>query len=108
MSSAHDPETAIHPDREVAQEPSGSPDELAQHVERVPEGWNTVVFNGRRYALTRTTRVGGRSVTLFAEELGGTDVISANIYRTTGADLLKACEMPDSKVLEFLRGWEQE
>lgn len=81
--------------------------ELAQLVDRVPEGWTMVVFDGRSYALTRTTRVGGRSVTIFAEELGGTDVISANIFRTSGTDQLKACEMPDVKVLEFLRGWEQ-
>lgn len=107
MSSDHDPATELHPSRETGQEPSGLPDELAQHVERIPEGWSIVVFDGRRFALTRTTRVGGRSVTLFAEELGGTDVVSANIYRTTRAHLLKSCEMPDIKVLEFLRGWEQ-
>lgn len=108
MSSAHDRETAIHTDRETGREPRDSVDELAQHVNRVPEGWNIVVFDGRRYALTRTTRVGGRSVTLFAEELGGSDVISANIFRTSGAHLLKSCEMPDIKVLEFLRGWEKQ
>lgn len=105
MSSAREPVTAPRPGRELVSEPSGSPDELAQLVARVPEGWSIVVFNGHRYALTKTTRVGGRSVTMLAEELGGPDAISANIYRTTGADLLKSCEMPDRKVLAFLRGW---
>jgi hypothetical protein len=38
MSSARDPETALHPSRETGQETSGLPDELAQHVERIPEG----------------------------------------------------------------------
>jgi hypothetical protein len=55
--------------------------------------------------LARTTRAGGRSVTIYAEELGGTDLISANVYRTVAADHLRACEMPAAKVLAFLRGW---
>lgn len=108
MSSPRDHETTGRPNREEANAPYGTSSELAQHVQRVPEGWTAVVFNGRRYGLTRTTRVGGRSVTILAEELGGPDVVSANIYRTTAADLLKSCEMPDSKVLAFLRGWKQE
>ena len=37
--------------------------------------------------------------------LGGNDLVSANVYRTQDADCLRACEMPDAKVLAFLRGW---
>ena len=79
---------------------------LSALVERVPEGWTRVNYDGRPYGLSRTTRVGGRVVTITAEELGGTDLVSANVYRTTAADLLRSCEMPDAKVLAFLRGWE--
>jgi hypothetical protein len=55
--------------------------------------------------LVRTTRAGGRSITISAEELGGTDLISANVYRTAAADHLRACEMPTAKVLTFLGAW---
>jgi hypothetical protein len=78
---------------------------LSALAERVPEGWTRVIYNGRTYGLARTTRAGGRSITIFAEELGGTDLISANVYRTAAADHLRACEMPTAKVLAFLRGW---
>lgn len=80
--------------------------ELERLVDRVPEGWTVVLYDGRRYGLTRTTRAAGRSVSLLAEELGGTDVVSANVYRTSDGDALKPCEMPEEKVLAFLRGWE--
>jgi hypothetical protein len=79
--------------------------DLAALIERVPLGWTLVEFDGRRYGLTRTDHVGGRSVTLFAEELGGGDIVSANVYRMSSGARLNACEMPDAKVLAFLRGW---
>lgn len=78
---------------------------LSDLVDRVPEGWTRTTYGGRIYGLSRTTRVAGRSISVSAVELGGPDLISANVYRTREADLLRACEMPDSKVLAFLRGW---
>ena len=78
---------------------------LSALAERVPEGWTRVIYNGRTYGLARTTRAGGRSIKISAQELGGTDLISANVYRTAAADHLRACEMPTAKVLAFLRGW---
>ena len=74
-------------------------------LERVPEGWTRANYNGRPYGLTRTTRADGRNITIYAEELGGSDLISANVYRTVAADHVRACEMPTAKVLAFLRGW---
>ncbi len=74
-------------------------------VDRVPVGWSAVEFRGRRYGLTRRDHVDGRSLSVYAEELGGTDVISANLYRTSGGLLLRPCEMPAQKVTEFLFGW---
>jgi hypothetical protein len=79
--------------------------ELTELVERVPEGWTPVDYDGRRWGLSRTTHVDGRSVSLFAEELGGTRVVSANVLRAATGDLLRPCEMPASTVLAFLRGW---
>jgi hypothetical protein len=79
--------------------------ELGALVDRVPEGWTVVAYDGRRYGMTRTTRAGGRSVALYAERLDGTEVVSANVYRTSAGHLLKSCEMPADVVLRFLRGW---
>ena len=80
--------------------------ELDRLIARVPEGWSEVSFAGRRYGLTRRTHGEERIVTIYAEELGGIDVVSANIYRLPSGDQLKACEMPDEKVLDFLRSFE--
>ena len=78
---------------------------LESLVARVPEGWTAVSYAGRRYGLTRTTHTDGRSVSVFAEELGGSDVVSANVFRLSGGAELRPCEMPAAKVLAFLEGW---
>ena len=45
----------------------------------------------------------GRSQKLEAEELGGNDYISFNLYRlASGETLLKPCEMPAEKVIAFV------
>ena len=75
------------------------------NVDRVPEGWSRVSYDGRAYGLTKTTRAGGRSISVLAEELGGSDLVSANVYRTAEGDVLKPCEMPEATVLAFLEGW---
>ena len=64
-----------------------------------------MTYCGRRYGLRRTSRAGGRSVSIYAEQLGGSDVVSTNVYRTSGGDLLRPCEMPAATVLAFLHGW---
>ena len=53
----------------------------------------------RRYGVTRTVSADGRIEKLFGEELGGTDIISANLYL---GDRFRPCEMPAEKVLAFL------
>ncbi|MGV8882530.1 MAG: hypothetical protein ACOH19_10270 [Rhodoglobus sp.] len=78
---------------------------LSALLERVPDGWTRAHYNGRTYGLARTTRAGGRIITITAEELGGTDLVSANVYRTSEQDHLRACEMPTAKVIAFLRAW---
>jgi hypothetical protein len=79
---------------------------LAALVARVPEGWTAVRFEGRTYGLSRTTRANGGSVAVLARELGGRDEVSANVYFTSDGPHLRACEMPDAKVLNFLADWQ--
>ena len=77
--------------------------DLGGLLDALPEGWSEVRYADRRYGLTKITHAGGRSSSVYAEQLGGADVISANVYRTTSGDVLKPCEMPAAKVLDFLR-----
>jgi hypothetical protein len=78
--------------------------DLGDLVDALPEGWSEVTYTGRRYGLTKITHAGGRSSSVYAEQLGGPDVVSANVYRTASGDVLKPSEMPAPKVLDFLRG----
>jgi hypothetical protein len=78
--------------------------DLGELVDALPEGWSEVTYAGRRYGLTKITRAGGRSSSVYAEQLGGADVVSPNVYRTISGHVLKPCEMPAATVLDFLRG----
>jgi len=72
-------------------------------LETWPLGYFTADFRGRRYGVTRSLHAGGRSHKLFARELGGSDVVSLNLYAPAGGeDRLRPCEMPAEKVLAFL------
>lgn len=69
-----------------------------------PPGWSVATFRGRRYGVSLASHAGGRSLKLYAEELGGTDVVSLNLYAPeTGDPTLRPCEMPIEKVLTFIR-----
>ncbi len=69
----------------------------------LPEGGYGGTYNGRRYRITKTVMASGRSQKLEAEELGGSDYISFNLYRLSGGEaLLKPCEMPEEKVVDFV------
>ena len=83
------------------------PDELHALVERVPVGWTEVDYAGRTWGLTRTDHARGGTTTLYAEELGGTTAVSANVWHTSRGDVLRPCEMEEQTVLAFLRGWTQ-
>jgi len=85
-------------------DPRPGPD-LVALLDRLPNGWSEVTYAGRRYGVTRAVRLGGRQQSVYAEELGGTDVVSANLYLTASGPLLKPCEMSAEVVLEFLEGW---
>lgn len=83
------------------------PDLLAL-FDRVPVGWTEVWYDRQRYGLTRSLAAGGRSQSVYAEQLGGRDVISANLYLAGDVPQLRPCEMPAEKVLQFLAGFELE
>ncbi len=74
--------------------------------DRLPVGWSVVVHEGRRYGVTRTVHGDGRSQSIYAEALDGSEVVSANLYVVSGDGVLRPCEMPAEKVLGFLRGLE--
>ncbi len=72
----------------------------------LPSGTFTAVYAGRRYVVTRTDFSGGQAQKLVAEELGGSDYISLNLYRLASGARLKPCEMPEAKVVAFVLGLE--
>jgi hypothetical protein len=69
----------------------------------LPVGTHTGTAHGKRYVATRSLFNNGRSTKLVAEELGGTDYISLNLYDLTAGPGLYPCEMPAEKVIAFLR-----
>ncbi|GLQ23541.1 hypothetical protein GCM10007853_14150 [Algimonas ampicilliniresistens] len=77
-------------------------DDFVTAWDELPLGSFDGLFQGRRYGVTRTERDGGRQSWLWAEELGGSDHISANFYRLKSGPLLKPCEMPAAKVIAFV------
>lgn len=71
----------------------------------LPTGGYGGTFDGKRYRITKTVMATGRSQKLEAEELGGNDYISFNLYRLAdGTALLKPCEMSEEKVTSFVLG----
>lgn len=71
--------------------------------DRLPLGGYGATYQGKRYRITKSVMAAGRSQALEAEELGGNDYISFNLYRlSSGASLLRPCEMPEDKVVDFV------
>jgi len=68
----------------------------------LPLGTFTGTSRGRRYIVTRLDLAGGAAQKLIAEELGGGDYISLNLYRLASGARLKPCEMPGEKVVAFV------
>ena len=58
--------------------------------------------HGRRYVVSKSALTGGAQK-LVAEELGGPDYISLNLYRLGSGARLRPCEMPAEKVACFVR-----
>ena len=61
------------------------------------------MYNGKKYGVSKSVHNHGKSFKIFAEELGGKDFVSLNFYQTKNDNLLKPCEMPAEKVIQFLQ-----
>ena len=68
----------------------------------LPDGANDVRYLEKRYLLRKETLLDGKLLKIYAEALGGNDVVSGNYYPTLKDGLLKPCEMSDQKVIDFV------
>lgn len=68
----------------------------------LPNGAYDVHYLGKRYLLRKVQLLEGRLFKIYAEELGGNDIVSGNYYPTIKKGLLKPCEMSDQKVIDFV------
>ncbi len=78
------------------------PGRYREWIDQIPEGYSEGIFRERKYGISKQLFNDGKSQKIFAEELGGNDFISLNYYQTSTKDLLKPCEMPKAKVIQFL------
>ena len=76
---------------------------ILEKIQILPIGYSEVIYQDRKYGVTRTDFNNGKSIKLYAEALGGNDFISLNYYITSKENLLKPCEMPKEKVIHFLK-----
>jgi hypothetical protein len=74
---------------------------------RLPDGYFEGNFGGLSWGVTVKRSQDGKRTWLYGEELGGTDIVSFNLYRLAGSrSILKPCEMSSAKVIEFVLGFE--
>jgi len=68
----------------------------------LPNGANNVIYQKRRYLLRKETLLEDKLIKIYAEELGGNNIISGNYYPSMKGGMLKPCEMSDQKVIDFI------
>jgi len=66
------------------------------------DGAYDVLYDNKRYLFRKESHLDGKLIKVYAEELGNTNFISLNYYPQTANGLLKPCEMPDEKVIDFV------
>jgi len=76
--------------------------EFYKKLQKLPNGANDVFYNEKRYLLRKETLLDGKLLKVYAEELGGNDIVSGNYYPTIKKGTLKPCEMSDAKVIDFV------
>lgn len=80
-----------------------SPSAFERALDQLTEGHQEGDFGGRRWGAAIHRSKDGRRVWLFAEELGGREIVSFNLYCTNeSGSVLKPCEMSSEKVVEFV------
>ncbi|MEL4307004.1 peptide methionine sulfoxide reductase [Joostella sp. CR20] len=80
---------------------------ILERIQNLPVGYSEVMYQQKKYGVTRTDFNNGKSIKVYAEELGGNDFISLNFYSTQTAESLKPCEMPEAKVIHFLMNYKK-
>ena len=68
------------------------------------DGAYDVLYDNKRYLFRKESHLNAKLIKVYAEELGDTNFISLNYYPQTANGLLKPCEMPDEKVIDFILG----
>ncbi len=81
------------------------PADLRDLVQDLPLGTTTGTAHGKRYVATKSQFSNGRATKLVAEEMGGNDYISMNLYDLAAGPQLYPCEMPSDKVIAFVRAY---
>jgi len=68
----------------------------------LPNGANDIFYKEKRYLLQKQTLLNEKLIKIYAEELGGNDIVSGNYYPSMKGGILKPCEMSDAKVIDFV------
>lgn len=82
-------------------------DDFLTKLASLPKGYSEGRYQNRRYGATLSVSADGRRKKLYAEQLGGRDVVSFNLYVLPGGDTcLRSCEIPTDKVIDFILGYQ--
>ncbi|TXD52686.1 MULTISPECIES: peptide methionine sulfoxide reductase [unclassified Polaribacter] len=72
-------------------------------IKKIPEGYSEGFLDAIKYSITKNTFNDGKSFKIFGRELQGNNFISLNYYITSKNEFIKPCEMPEEKVIHFLK-----
>lgn len=72
-------------------------------IKKLPDGYSEGSYENKKYGITKSVFNKGKSYKIYAKELQGNDFVSLNYYITSSKKLLKPCEMPELKVIHFLK-----
>jgi hypothetical protein len=82
-------------------------DRFRAALDGLPDGYTEGRFRRRLWGATVRRSADGKRIWLYAEELGGTAIVSFNLYRLSAAGaILKPCEMASADVIDFVLGFE--
>ncbi|GAB5472859.1 MAG: hypothetical protein Mars2KO_09580 [Maribacter sp.] len=83
-------------------------EKILNTIQKIPEGYSEGKYKNQKYGVTKKSFNDNRSYKIYAKALGGNDFVSLNYYCTSSAGVLKPCEMPEEKVIDFLNHLELE
>ncbi|MEI2298500.1 hypothetical protein [Ensifer sp. MJa1] len=91
----------------VPEPPPAVSSKFVEALAALSDGYVQGRFQGRPWGVTIRRSTDGKRIWLYGEELGGTDVVSFNLYVLSGPGIsLKPCEMSSSKVVDFVLGFQ--